>query len=48
MVFSFEINSVSRMVAEIFCVIRLGNHIPVENALIPIFVLGGKIVAFST
>ena len=39
----FETVTLSRMVADIFFVKRLARHIPIKNALIPIFVFRGKI-----
>ena len=41
---SFKTIVLSLIVAEVLlCVKRLAKHIPIENALIPIFVLDGKI-----
>ena len=40
---TIETNPISPMVAEIFCVKHLAKHIPIENALIPICVLGAKL-----
>jgi len=44
---SFETIALSRIVVEILRVKHLAKHIPVENALIPISVLGGKIGGYS-
>ena len=44
---SFETIALSRIVVEILCVKHLAKHIPVENALIPIFVFRGKIGGYS-
>jgi len=39
----FEAIALSRIIGEILCVKYLVKHIPIENALIPIFVLGAKL-----
>ena len=40
---SFQTIALFRVVVEILYVKHLAKHIPIENALIPIFVLGAKL-----